>query len=172
MLKEKLIIASDASPFDKLEKKERIEAVKKLLEKTFKQYNEKNCQCSYPRYRQIIGINCSDTSKSFQSFETEILINLSKSNFIREEREKLGENIFEIWTCKKCNSTFEYAWTDFSIAVNRQYLKVIELKVKDTGKPQTDIIPLFAGLFGYSYPSKEIIKPVNYKTFENYILEQ
>jgi hypothetical protein len=141
--------------------------LKDLFESALKKYNDKSCSCAYPRFRQIIAIDCVDTGDTFSCFETELLISMSKINF---DIEKVNSNI-EKWVCKKCESTYTYEWQDFNIALNRQCLKLTELKITEIGKDILKPIPLFIGLFGYSYPSKTIIVDVDFNTFEKYMME-
>ncbi len=155
-----------------IEFKHNHDKVKQLFLKTLDFYNSKHCQCAYPRFQQIIRINCADTGNSFKCYDTDLLIDLSKPYFYTEKSELSDEITNEKWTCKKCSSTYEYGWSDFSIYVERQKLKLVDLKTNQTGK-QTEIpIPLFLGLMGHSYPSEKEIRSVEYGYFEKYITEK
>src|ERR1700739_186484 len=112
-------------------------------------YNSNSCQCAYPRFQQIAGIDCSKTKDSFKCYDTDLLIDLSKTYFNIEKSEFTDENTNEKWVCKKCGSTYEYGWSDFSISVERQKLKLINLTVKEIGKPVSVPIPLYLGLMGH-----------------------
>jgi hypothetical protein len=146
--------------------------LKELFKLSLSMYNTESCQCAYPRYQQIIGIDCSDTGNSFKCYDTDILINLSKSYFDIEGSELTDECTNEKWVCKTCGSTYDYGWSDFSIYVDRQKLKLRDLKVGLTGKAAIKPIPLYLGLMGHSYPSSSEIASVDFDTFQNYMTEK
>ncbi|MDY3317389.1 hypothetical protein PG630_08730 [Riemerella anatipestifer] len=143
-----------------------------LLDNALQKYNSKSCQCAFPRFIQIVSIDCFDYGQSFKSYETEILIKKSRKFFDSEKFENKQECHSEKWNCKKCNSEFELYWSDLSIALDRTTLKPINIKVKSIGKESIVPIPLYKGLYGYSYPPKTEIINVNIDEFENYILEK
>ena len=120
----------------------------------------------------IVGIDCSDTGNSFKSHDTDLLISISKAYFDTEKSELTDEITNEKWVCKKCGSTYEYGWSDFSIYVERQKLKLTNLTADCMGKPTVAPIPLYLGLDGHSYPDKSIISRVDFDTFKNYLTEQ
>ncbi len=111
-----------------VEFKRRQDDLIRVFESALKMYNASACPCAYPRYQQIIGIDCTKTHNLFMCFETELLIQMSSSNFNVSKLEKTDENIGEQRICKRCGSVYEYGWQDFSIAVSRQKLKITELK--------------------------------------------
>lgn len=150
----------------------RLEQVKNLFTSSLTIYNSESCQCVYPRFQQIIGIDCVSTGDSFKCYETELLIDLAKPYFDIEKSELSDENTNEKWTCKKCGSTYEYGWSDFSISVERQKLKLNTLIVDTKGKPATKPIPLFLGLIGHSYPPRTEVTKVDFADFENYMTEK
>ncbi|HMQ63618.1 MAG TPA: hypothetical protein PKE06_23240 [Flavilitoribacter sp.] len=150
----------------------RFEQVKDLFISRLAVYNAENCPCAYPRFQQIIGIDCRDTGHSFKCFETDLLINLSKVGFDLEKSQLSDECTNEKWICKKCGSTYEYGWSDFSIYVERQKLKLVHLAVQPKGKPAVHPIPLYLGLMGHSYPPKNEIASVDFADFENYMGEK
>jgi hypothetical protein len=143
-----------------------------LLKSTFEIYDSKLCQCAYPRFRQIVQIDCAESGNSFKCWETEILIALCKKNFNITPSELKDEIINEKWECKKCNSIYEFGWSDFSIAVEREKLKLVELKTESIGKEIFKPIPLYIGLFGHSYPPKTEMYNAEFSEFKNYILEK
>ncbi len=149
------------------------EKVKHLFLTTLNFYNSKHCQCAYPRFQQIISIDlCNYRNASFKCYDTDLFIDLSKQYFDIEQSELKDENTNQKWVCKKCASTYEYGWSDFSIYVERQKLKLIDLKTNPIGK-QTEIpISVFLGLMGHSYPSEKEIRGVEYEYFESYITEK
>ena len=143
-----------------------------LLNTALEKYNAQNCQCAFPRFQQLIGIDCCNGGKSFKCWETEILISSSKKYFEIKQSDLTDENTNEKWICKKCSSTYEYGWSDFSIYIERQKLKLTELKVKSIGKNIEKPIPLFLGLFGHSYPERSEMDSVEFEILKNYILEE
>ena len=143
-----------------------------LLKSAFEIYDSKLCQCAYPRFRQIVQIDCSESGNSFKCWETEILIGLSKKNFIVTQSDLKDEVTNEKWECKKCNSIYEFGWSDFSIAVEREKLKLIELKTESIGKETIKPIPLYIGLHGHSYPPKTEMYNAEFSEFGKYILEK
>lgn len=155
-----------------IEYKRNHERVKQLFITTLDFYNSKHCQCAYPRFQQIISIDCADTGNSFKCYDTDLLIDLSKSYFVSEKSELNDECTNEKWTCKKCSSIYEYGWSDFSIYVERQKLKLIDLKINLIGKQIENPTPVFLGLMGHSYPNEKEIRSVEYEYYENYIKEK
>jgi hypothetical protein len=147
------------------------EKVNALFAKCFEHYYATACQCHFPRYHQITSIDCVNTGDSFSCYETEMLIGLSKPYFDIQSGPKDYEGNHQVWTCKKCSSVYTVDWEDFSIHVNRQTMKVTDLKVPLTGKPGVKPIPLFLGLSGHSFPPQTEMVPASYEDFEAYMLE-
>lgn len=156
----------------KEEENKKYEQAKKVLIESLEIYNEKHCQCAFPRYQQMINVILDGTGKSFKCYDTELLINLSKKYFEIEESELNDENMNEKWVCKKCSSIYEYGWSDFSIYVERQKLKLIKLNTELHGKQERKPIPLFLGLMGHSYPSKSEMINTDFEDFEKYMKEK
>ncbi len=148
------------------------EKVSALFNQCFTKYYTTSCQCAFPRYHQIVGIDCVDTGDSFSCYETEMLIGLSKPYFNIKSGPPGYEGNHQEWTCKKCGSVYSVDWEDFSISVSRQTMEVTELKVPLTGKPGVKPIPLVLGLSGHSFPPQTEMVPVEYGEFERYMLEQ
>jgi RNA polymerase subunit RPABC4/transcription elongation factor Spt4 len=142
--------------------------VRDLFTKVLEGYHEHACQCAYPRYRQLMAIDCVDWGKSFSCYETELLIELSKPYFNWSANNLNPDNT---WICKTCGSTYSYEWQDFSISVNRQTVKIVELKTKELGKQAMKPIPLFLGLSGHSFPPATEIRQAFYPEFEDYLKE-
>ncbi len=155
----------DTSEFD-------FEQLNSLLENALRNYYTMHCACAFPRFIQIVSIDCFDQGKSFQSFETEVLIEKSRKYFSTVHFENKQECHSEKWTCNKCHSEFEYHWSDLSIALNRATLKPVTIHAKTIGLPPSSPIPLYKGLMGYSYPQQTEITVVTFETFEHYILEK
>jgi hypothetical protein len=150
----------------------KFEQVKNLFAASLSNYNKENCQCAYPRFQQIIGIDCSNTGNSFKCYDTDLLISMSKIYFDISKSELTDENTNEKWTCKKCGSTYEYGWSDFSIYVERQKLKLTNLTTQLIGQQPIIPIPLYLGLAGHSYPPRSEITSVSFEAFENYMTEK
>ena len=150
----------------------KFEQVKQVFTSSLNIYNSEFCQCAYPRFQQIISIDCASTGNSFKSYDTDLLIDLSKVYFDIEDSQLCDEINNQKWICKKCSSTYEYGWSDFSIYVERQKLKLIDLRVESIGKPVVKPIPLYLGLMGHSYPPKSEITSVDLAYFENYMTEK
>ncbi|RNI30429.1 hypothetical protein [Rufibacter latericius] len=156
--------AKETAPFDgKL--KEFSEVVKNAI--SF--YKTYSCCCAFPRFRQIVSIDCTDYGNSFSCFETEIFIKQAKEHFKVRKIDRIEENVSEEWTCKKCDSKYIYGWSDFSIAISRQVLKPQKIKVTEVGAEPLKPIPLFVGPIGHSYPSRNELTPTDKEGFENYI---
>ncbi len=150
----------------------RFEQVKNLFSTSLSKYNIENCQCAYPRFQQIIGIDCSNTGHSFKCHDTDLLISMSNVYFDISNSGLTDEVTNEKWICKKCGSTYEYGWSDFSIYVERQKLKLINLSTQLIGQPTFMPVPLYLGLSGHSYPPRSEITSVTFEEFENYMSEQ
>lgn len=151
---------------------ENFEKVSTLFTKCFEKYYASGCQCQFPRYQQIISIDCVDTGDSFSCYETEILIGMSEPYFEIQLGPKGFEGNHQVWTCKKCGSAYTNDWEDFSISVNRRTMKLIESKTTSVGKPAVKPIPLFLGLSGHSFPPQTEMVPVGFEDFERYMLEK
>jgi hypothetical protein len=156
---------------EKNELTKKIDLTKRLFKNALAMYHEKSCQCAFPRYLQIVSIDCSDTGNSFQSQDTELLIEASKPYFCILPSANKDEITNQKWVCKKCGSEYEYGWSDFSIYVQRQKLKLKKSKVSPIGKEVRNPIPLFLGLMGHSYPPKSEIEPVSFCKFSRYMKE-
>ena len=151
----------------------RHDKAKQLFISTLEFYNSQYCQCAYPRFQQMIRIDlCNYKNASFKCYDTDLLIDLSKKYFDIKQSQLNDEITNQLWTCKKCDSIYEYGWSDFSIYVERQKLKLIELKTESIGKQTEKPIPVFLGLMGHSYPDKTEITNVEFEEFENYLTEK
>ena len=149
-----------------------LEQVKNLFATTLNNYNSENCHCAYPRFQQIIGIDCSKIGKSFKCHDTDLLIDMSKVYFDISSSDLSNEVTNEKWICKKCGSIYEYGWSDFSIHVERQKLKLTNLRTQLIGKPPIKPVPLYLGVSGHSYPPRSEITSVTFEEFEKYMSEQ
>ncbi|MCE6990115.1 hypothetical protein [Dyadobacter sp. CY323] len=148
---------------------EKTDKVWKYLEETVDFYNETACPCAFQRFRQIVSIDCVDFRKSFYASETEGFISAAYKHFTVEPIPEGNEANNAIWTCNTCSSTYLFGWSDFSIHVNRTFLKVADLKTKDIGAPPVTPIPLHVGLFGHTFPDHSHILPTDFDTFASYI---
>jgi len=150
----------------------KFEQVKNLFATSLNNYNIENCQCAYPRFQQIIGIDCINTGNSFKCHDTDLLISMSKVYFDISNSDLTDEVTNEKWICKKCGSTYEYGWSDFSIYVERQKLKLTNLATQLIGQAPIMPIPLYLGLAGHSYPPLSEITSVPFAEFESYMTEK
>ena len=150
----------------------KFEQLKNLFTTSLNNYNINNCQCAYPRFQQIIGIDCSNTGNSFKCHDTDLLISMSNLYFDISNSDLTDENTNEKWICKKCGSTYEYGWSDFSIYVERQKLKLTNLTTQLIGQPPIMPVPLYLGLAGHSYPPRSEITSVTFAEFKNYMTEK
>jgi hypothetical protein len=148
------------------------EQAKNLFNESLNIYNSKSCQCAFPRFQQIVGIDCSGTGNSFKCYDTDLLISMTKDYFDITQSNLSDEVTNEKWICKKCGSTYEFGWSDFSIYVERQKLKLTDLKTDLIGLPIIYPIPIYLGLHGHSYPSRKIITSVSFEEFSKYMTEQ
>lgn len=151
---------------------DRFEKASAFFTSLLEEYNSSSCQCGFPRYQQIAGIDCASMRQSFKSYDTDLLIGLSKKYFDIGPSALTDECTNEKWVCKKCGSVYEYGWSDFSIHVERQKLKLTELKAAVKGKPALKPIPLFLGLMGHTYPPKSEITGVAFEAFQDYMNEK
>ena len=148
---------------------EKTDKVWKFLEETIDFYNAKSCPCAFPRFRQIAAIDCVDFGKSFYASETEGIISAAYKHFTVVPTTDGNEANNAIWTCNKCRSTYLFGWSDFSIHVNRTFLKINDLRTEDIGEPAISPIPLHVGLFGHTFPDHSHILPTDFETFATYI---
>jgi hypothetical protein len=169
-LKEKEDLKADSEAYiTRIE--ENTERLWSMLENVLECYSNKACQCAYPRFRQLVSIDCSETGDSYYVSETEGLLHHAKPYFNVKPIDRGSENVRELWTCKKCGSEYEFGWSDFSIRVDRSYLRVKTLKVAELGRAITEPIPLYVGAFGHSTPRARF-KRVGIKQLKLYLLEE
>lgn len=142
----------------------------RMINETLQYYNSVSCQCAFPRYRQYISIDCSDYHGSFYMSETEGFIHHSSKYFqIQDIPATNNECTSQLWECKKCKSQFLLGWSDFSIVVNRTYLKPVELKADIVGAEAIHPIPFVVGLFGHKYPNKDLFHAVDIDFLREYL---
>lgn len=148
------------------------EQAKELFNHSLNIYNSQYCQCAFPRFQQIIGIDCSKYGYSFKCYDTDLLISMIKNYFDITESSLKDEVVNEIWVCKRCGSEYEFGWSDFSIYVERQKLKLTNRRTELIGLPAAKPIPLYLGLVGHSYPSGDEFTRVSFDEFKKYMTEQ
>ncbi|MEI9809366.1 MAG: hypothetical protein WDO16_16675 [Bacteroidota bacterium] len=73
-----------------------------FLGETLAFYHSKSCQCAFPRFRQIVSIDCTDTGTSFYCSETEGFISHAKKYFTVSKTDTGTEAYNESWSCNKC----------------------------------------------------------------------
>jgi hypothetical protein len=139
-----------------------------MLRDVMTYYHLHKCPCSFPRFRQIAAIDCSDSGNTFYVLETEGLISEAQKYFNTEDIEPRSENVRQIWTCKTCKSTYEFGWCDFSINVDRSYLKIKDLNTVAIGEPPIVPIPVFVGAVGHSIPMGKFTH-VSYEQMASYL---
>lgn len=152
-------------------KQEKLARLNTLIMETLAFYKSVSCPCAFPRFRQIVGIDCTDYRASFYATETELFIDAASPLY---EQKIIGHpnNNEKEWTCKTCGSAWYFNWQDFSIHVSRSVLKIVDLRTADAGAAPTIPIPLFIGLSGHSYPDRTAIAPVDFETFKAYMQER
>jgi hypothetical protein len=152
--------------------KEIHEKATKLFVSALERYDTFACQCAFPRFHQITGMDSYKIGSSLKCFDTNLFIYLSKQYFDIHDGYLDKENTNDKWTCKKCGSVFEFEWQEFRMGVERQRLKLIELKTELIGKEIEKPTPLYLGLVGYSISSGKEVAFVDFEYFEKYILEK
>ncbi len=153
------------------EGQERYLRVEKLVDEALDKYYKNGCACGHPRFLQIAGIDCSDYSKAFVCWETELMIGRVSDYYSKVQIEPKGESYQEQWTCNHCASTFLLSWSDFSAVIDRRVLKPVKIKIPHIGKEALFPIPLHAGLYGHGYPERTEICSVDYNSLSKYLLE-
>jgi hypothetical protein len=143
----------------------------KVLEDSLQFYNSVACQCAFPRFHQYTRIDCTDTRSSFYMSETEGFIHYSRSLFDIVETEKITDAYNAIYTCKKCGSTYDYGWSDFSISVDRAFLKPRQILVPQIGANPIDPIPFVVGLFGHRLPDRNLFEKIGLEQYAKYLVE-
>jgi hypothetical protein len=143
----------------------------KVLEDSLAFYNSVACQCAFPRFHQYTQVNCTDTRSSFYMSETEGFIHYSRNLFEVVEIEKTTDAYNAIYTCKKCRSTYDYGWSDFSISVDRAYLKPKQILIPQVGANALEPIPFAVGLFGHKLPDRDLFEKMEVEEFARYLTE-
>lgn len=141
------------------------------IKETLEFYDSIACPCAFPRFHQYASIDCLDFGASFYMSETESFLHYCISYFDVQEMDKGDEVYRAIYTCKKCGSTYEYGWSDFSIRVSRAYLKIRSLKAEQVGLTAKEPIPFYIGLFGHSLPDQDRFKRVGPTDLITYLRE-
>ena len=135
-------------------------------------YYSRACPCAFPRFQQIIGINCSTSGDSYRSMDTELLMQAVKDGFDVTESERTDEAVNKRWTCNTCGSAYEFGWSDFSIAIDRDKLELVNLCVEQVGKEAHYPTPVYIGAMGHSLPGDTEQQIVSLGVFSDYMLEQ
>ncbi|MBC6112640.1 hypothetical protein ACFOG5_11520 [Pedobacter fastidiosus] len=142
-----------------------------MVKEVLNYYNTVSCQCAYPRFIQYTSIDCRDYDGTFFVLETEAFIEHAFEYFDVSKINNGEESIRSIYTCKKCKSTFEYGWSDFSIAISRAYLKPIQIMAIQIGAEADTPIPVVMGLCGHKLRTMEFYDMVTFDDFLAYIYE-
>lgn len=141
------------------------EEFSELIRQTVAWYQEVACACAFPRFIQYTGIDCVDWGKSFSMYETEMLIAHALPYY--DKGNEQGEGA--IYSCKKCGSSFQFGWSDFSIHVSRSYFKPLLLKAVQAGAAIETPIPYYGGFAGHSLPDQHLFCRVDAAAFIAYI---
>lgn len=153
------------------EQNEKYIQINELAIETLEFYDLNSCQCAYPRFKQYVSMDSSDFDGSFWVVETEALIDASRPYFHIAEIDRGQECTRSIYTCKKCKSTFEFGWSDFSIHVNRSYLKPINVNAMQIGADALQPLPVLLGGIGHTTPPKGTFVQVGLKELSAYLKE-
>jgi hypothetical protein len=160
-------IAHKSESMIKLE--EETEKLWKDIKETLEFYDSVGCPCAFPRFHQYAAIDCVEFRASFYMSETEAILHHCGPYFDVKETDKGDEAYRALYTCKKCQSTYDYAWSDFSIRISRTYLKVKDLKAIQVGPAANQPTPFYIGLFGPKLPDPVHFKRVELEDFIAYL---
>lgn len=142
-----------------------------MLEETVEYYQSISCQCAFPRFIQYASHECGDMGGVYYMSETEGFIDKVKKHFDIEKLENGNDGYEAIYTCRKCRSTYLYGYSEYSIAVSRQFLKPQEIKAIQVGANPITPVPFTVGLFGHQYPDQELFQFYDFDSFKNYLGE-
>jgi hypothetical protein len=149
--------------------KEETEKLWLHIKETLAYYNSIACACAFPRFRQYAAIDCVEYRGSFYMSEVEAFLQHCQPYFDIKESDKGDEAYRAVYTCKKCGSTYDYGWSDFSIYVSRTYLKIKEFKAIQVGSAAEQPIPFYIGLFGHKLPDQGLFKRVGLTDYIAYL---
>ena len=149
----------------------RKEQIRTLFEQVLARYQARACPCAYPRFRQLAEVDCSKTGDSYTCHDTELLISMAKPGFEVRKTESNEDAVTQQWTCKTCGSVYDFGWSDFSIAIDRSRLRVVDLNVREVGLPAKQPQPVYLGVMGHSLPGPGEVEQVDYEVFADYMLE-
>ncbi|GAB4427086.1 MAG: hypothetical protein OHK0039_45300 [Bacteroidia bacterium] len=127
-------------------------------------YRAVACPCAFPRFRQVVAIDCVDWGGAFFCYETEGLIAVAREGYAIGDDTGYGS----VWTCETCGSVFQQAWQDFSIHISRSTLKPVQLLVADLGAAAETPMRLSRGFAGHSHPPASLavqVSPEEIKTW-------
>ena len=149
-----------------LTQQERANNLWKALEETVAYYNHESCPCAFPRFRQIVGIDCVDYGGSFYFSETEGFIAVSTEQYPQNP-----ENGLQV-ICKTCGSVWWKEWQDFSIHISRTVMKPETLKANDIGADPVTPIPFNYGPVGHKNPDRSLFQHMELDVFVKYLKEK
>lgn len=143
------------------------------LEEILDFYTEKSCPCGFPRFKQIVSIDCIEQNALFTCRETEGLIKLCRERDLYETEiiDADFQSDTEYWTCKTCGTRYLWGWSDSSTKIDRQYLKPVIEQGESIGAEAASPIPLFGGFFGKKLPSNRLWIQVSSEEMARYFTE-
>lgn len=141
------------------------EEFSELIRQTVAWYQELACPCAFPRFIQYTSIDCVDWGKSFSMYETEKFIAHALAFY--DKGNEQGEGA--IYSCRKCGSSFQFGWSDFSIHVSRSYFKPLQLKATPIGADAESPIPYYGGFAGHALPDQHLFRRIDAPAFIAYI---
>lgn len=109
---------------------EQVEKYKQKLKEVIDFYYSVACPCAFPRFRQLVSIDCFNTEGTFYLYETNLLIREVMTN--RFEIQKENNDVFV--SCNVCDSKYIIDGDEFGFLVQRLVLKMIDKKVEDIRK--------------------------------------
>ena len=121
-------------------------------------YTGDACPCSFPRFIQVVSLDCMDMDLLFTCRETEAFLKLCRERdlYSVEDIDADFQSDTEYWTCNTCGSRFLWGWSDTSVKIDRQYLKPVIIRAEKIGAGAANPIPLFGGFFGKNPPSDKM----------------
>jgi hypothetical protein len=154
---------------DKLRKiRERVDRLQPMVMHVLKYYDEVACPCSFPRFLQYASLKFEDFDDAmFYLIETEAFNDKARPYY---NIQKTEQHFVDLWTCKKCRSTFHAHWDQFSINFDRTYLEPLRITAAKVGKDVLHPIPIFVGYFGFRTPDPKKFGYVELGELQQYLL--
>ncbi|MBN2510055.1 MAG: hypothetical protein JXB03_07255 [Spirochaetales bacterium] len=143
------------------------------LEGVIETYTARGCPCGFPRFLQIVSIDCMDMNALFACRETEGLIKLLREHDLYDTQiiEADFQTETEYWTCRTCGSRLLWGWSDAVKKIDRQYLKPVVIQASPLGADPAVPIPLFGGFYGEKLPSSRFWLQVSSAEMAQYLTQ-